>query len=66
MGLFDLLANTVEGVAQTAIGTAKLAAAPVTYVLTAGNDEVITDAVDTVPDGVEKIGKSEGDGGTGC
>lgn len=49
MGLFDLLANTVEGVAQVAIGTTKLAVAP----FDPEKD------IDNITEGFKKIGNSD-------
>lgn len=56
MGLFDLLTNTVEGVTQTAIGTVKIVASPITGLV---KEDAAEDAMENIEDGVEKIGKSE-------
>lgn len=56
--MFKLLTNTVEGVAQAAIGTVKLVAAPVTNLVDLEQDH-FGDAAKTISDGVKKIGKAD-------
>ena len=56
--MFKLLTNTVEGVAQAAIGTVKLVAAPVTNLVDLEQDH-FGDAAKTISDGVKKIGKTD-------
>ena len=56
--MFGLLFNTFEGVAQAAIGTVKLVAAPVTNLINLEEDH-IGDATKTISKGLKKIGKSE-------
>lgn len=58
MGLFDFVTNTVEGIAQTAVGTVKLAASPITTIV---KEDAVDDALDTIDNGIEKIGKSDDD-----
>jgi len=59
MGLFDLLSNTIEGVAETTINTAKLVVSPIAAPFDEG--EAMEDSVDGIVKGVEKIGKSGND-----
>lgn len=56
--MLKLLTNTVEGVAQAAIGTVKLVAAPVTNLVDLEQDH-FGDAAKTISDGVKKIGKTD-------
>jgi hypothetical protein len=56
--MLRLFANTIEGVAQVAIGTVKLAAAPVTNLVDLEQDH-FGDAAKTIDQGVKKIGKSK-------
>lgn len=55
MGLFDLATNTIEGVAETAVNTAKLVATPVTVIF---DGDAPHDAADGIKKGIEKIGKT--------
>lgn len=57
MGLFDLIRNTVEGVAQVAVNTMKLPLAAVVAPLDDGRS--IADAAKGITEGVEKIGDAE-------
>lgn len=57
MGIFDLVTNTVEGVAQTAIGAGKAAVGTVAGVLDEGR--TLDSGLENMRDGVGKIGKSE-------
>lgn len=57
MGLFDLVKNTVEGVAQVAVNTAKLPLAAVVAPL--DNGQSVVDAAKAITEGVEKIGDAE-------
>lgn len=53
MGLWNLVRNTVEGVTQTAVGTAKLAASPITGLV---KEDAAEDALDNIDDGIRKVG----------
>lgn len=54
MGIFDLLTNTVEGVAQAAVNVVKL---PVSvFVAPLDDGKSIADAANGVLEGVKKIG----------
>lgn len=57
MGLFDLLKNTVEGVAQVAVNTVKLPLAAVVAPL--DNGQSVADAAKGITEGVEKIGDAK-------
>lgn len=59
MGLFDLVTNTIEGTVQTTLGAAKAAVGTVTAPLDEG--ETLDSGLENMSDGVEKIGKSDGD-----
>ena len=59
MGLFDLVTNTVEGITETTINTAKLVVSPV--VAPFDNGKAIDDSIQGIENGIEKIGKSEKD-----
>lgn len=59
MGLFDLITNTVEGVAETTLNTAKLVVSPIVAPLDEG--KAMEDSVDGISKGIEKIGKSDKD-----
>lgn len=59
MGLFDLVTNTVEGVAKTAIGATKAAVGTITAPLDDG--KTLDSGLRNMSDGVEKIGKSDDD-----
>lgn len=56
MGIFDLVVNTIEGVAETAVNTAKLVATPVTVIF---DEDAPSDAVDGIKKGIGKIGKTD-------
>ena len=58
MGLFDLVKNTVEGVAQAAVNIVKLPVAVVVAPLDDG--KAIAEAADGIAEGVGKIGVAEG------
>lgn len=55
--MFGMLFNTVEGLTQAAIGTVKLAAAPVTNLINLEEDH-FSDATKTISKGLKKVGKS--------
>lgn len=55
MGIFDLVTNTVEGVVETTVGTAKLVAAPVTNLVDLEEDH-FGDAAKNITNGLTKIG----------
>lgn len=57
MGLFDLVTNTVEGIAQTTLGAAKAAVGTVSAVMDDGR--TLDSGLENMRDGVEKIGKSK-------
>jgi len=57
MGIFDLLTNTIEGVAQTAIGATKATVGVIVAPLDDG--DTLDDGLENMRDGVEKVGKSE-------
>ena len=57
MSIWGLLGNTIEGVAQVTINTAKVAVSAPLSVLDDGKS--LDDAVDGISKGVEKIGKDE-------
>lgn len=57
MGLFDLVKNTVEGVAQVAVNTVKLPLGVLVSPLDDGRS--IVDAAKGIAEGVEKIGDAE-------
>lgn len=57
MGIFDLVTNTVEGVAQTAIGAGKASIGTVTCPLDDGR--TLDSGLENMRDGVDKIGKSD-------
>lgn len=57
MGLFDLVMNTVEGVAQAAVNIVKLPAAVVVAPLDDG--KAIAEAADGLAEGVSKVGQAE-------
>jgi hypothetical protein len=59
MGLFDLVTNTVEGVAQTALGAAKTTVGLITSPLDDG--KTLDSGLENMRDGMEKVGKSEPD-----
>jgi len=59
MGLFNLLTNTVEGVAQTAIGATKTAAGVVAAPL--DDSKTLHSGLDNIREGVNKIGSAKGD-----
>lgn len=60
MSLFNLISNTVEGVTQTALGTVKLVASPVTQLVDIESEKShAEDAVDNISDGINKIGKTD-------
>lgn len=56
MGIFDLLKNTVEGVAETTVNAAKLAASPLAVPFDEG--KAVSDSMEGISKGVEKIGNS--------
>lgn len=58
MGLFDLVKNTVEGVAQAAVNVVKMPVAVVVAPLDDG--KAIAEAADGITEGVGKIGDAEG------
>jgi hypothetical protein len=58
MSLFNLISNTVEGVAQLAVNAVKLPIAALVAPLDEG--KAVADAANGVVAGVEKIGKAEG------
>ena len=55
--MFNLILNTVEGLAQTSVGIAKLVAAPVINLVNFEEDHV-KDATRTISQGLKKVGKS--------
>ena len=56
MGLFDLVANTVEGVAEVAVNVVK---APIgVATMTFDEGETLDEAGDGITKGLSKIGKS--------
>ena len=57
MGLFDLLTNTVEGVAQAAISPVKVAVGVVVAPLDRG--ETLARGIEDTVKGVRKIGSSD-------
>ncbi|KFC64015.1 hypothetical protein FG93_05525 [Bosea sp. LC85] len=57
MGLFDLVKNTVEGVAQATVNVAKLPLGALVAPLDDGKS--ITEAAEGIADGVRKIGDAE-------
>lgn len=57
MGLFDLIANTVEGAAQATLNAAKLPLGVLVAPLDDG--KAIAEAADGVVEGVSKIGDAE-------
>ncbi len=57
MGIFDLVLNTVEGAVQVAVNTAKVSVGVVVGVVDDG--KTVSDAIDGIEDGLEKIGKAE-------
>lgn len=57
MGILDLIANTIEGVAQTAINTTKAAVG--VAIAPMDDAETLVDAGDGIADGLNKIGKSD-------
>ena len=59
MSLFNLLGNTVTGVAQTAIGATKLAASPLTQLVDITGKSHAEDAIKNINDGVKKIGSDK-------
>lgn len=60
MSLFNLISNTVEGVTQTALGTVKLVASPITQLVDLESEKShAEDAVDNISDGINKIGKTD-------
>ena len=59
MGLFNLITNTVEGVAQTAIGATKAAAGVVSSPIDEG--KTIESGLDNIREGVDKIGSAKGE-----
>lgn len=60
MGIFDLVTNTVEGVAQATIGAGKAAVGTVSAALDEG--ATLESGLNNMRDGVEKIGKAEKEG----
>lgn len=56
MGLFDLIANTVEGAAEVAANAAKALASPALLPFDA---DALDDAADGIEKGVKKIGKTD-------
>lgn len=57
MGIFDLLKNTVEGVAQTTVNVVKL---PVSVLVAPLDDgKSIAEAAQGVVEGIQKIGDAE-------
>ena len=56
MGLFNLLANTVEGVTEATVNGVKLVVSPVLVIV---DPDAPADAVEGVKSGIEKIGKAE-------
>lgn len=56
--MFKLLTNTVEGLAQAAIGTVKLVAAPVTNLVDLEQDH-FGDAAKTISEGLKKVGSTD-------
>lgn len=56
MGLFNLLTNTVEGVAQTALGATKAAVGTVSAPLDDG--KTLDGGLDNMREGVDKIGSA--------
>lgn len=57
MGLFDLLKNTVEGVAEATVNVVKL---PVSVLVAPLDDgKSISDAAQGVVEGIQKIGDAE-------
>lgn len=57
MGIFDLVTNTVEGLAQTTIGAGKAAVGTVTAVVDSGH--TLGSGLENMRDGIDKIGKSD-------
>ncbi len=59
MGLFDLVTNAVEGVAQTALGATKATIGTVSAIFDDG--KTLDSGLYNMRDGVDKIGKSDKD-----
>lgn len=57
MGLFNLISNTVEGVLETTVNTAKLAVSPLAVPFDDG--KMMDDSAEGISKGIEKIGKSD-------
>lgn len=57
MGIFDLLKNTVEGVAQTTVNVVKLPVSALVAPLDDGKS--IAEAAQGVVEGIQKIGDAE-------
>lgn len=55
--MFNLISNTIEGIAEIAINTVK---APIgMLVLPLDDGQTLCDSVDGIVDGLEKVGKSD-------
>lgn len=61
MGILDLVTNTVEGVAEITVNSAKLIVSPLAAPFDEG--KAMGDSAEGIRKGVEKVGKSEGNGG---
>ena len=56
MGIFDLIANTIEGVVQTSVNTGKAAVGVV--IAAADGGDTMEEGIEGIREGLEKIGKS--------
>lgn len=59
MGLWNLVSNTVEGVAEVGTNTAKAVVSPFADAATGFESHHTEDAIDGINKGFEKIGKSD-------
>ena len=59
MSLFNLLSNTVTGVAQTAIGTTKLVVSPITQLVDITGESHAENAAKDINKGLKKIGSDK-------
>ncbi len=57
MSLWNLVASTVEGVAQVAVNTGKLVVSPIAAPFDDG--QAIEDSAEGIAEGFEKIGKGD-------